>query len=108
MSNTSRLSARPAIRTVPDLIGREDLLKSIVHTIQTAGTAAQTLLLTGEGGIGKTRLLYAVAEACRADENYRVATQEIDCYDPDTHSKQQFAAQLASVIPCLLYTSRCV
>ena len=99
MSDIRSGSARPAIQTVTDLIGREELLNNIMQKLQSVDRTPQLIWLTGEGGIGKTRLLYAVAESCRANGNYQVATQEIDCYDQNNHSKQQFAAELAKVMP---------
>lgn len=99
MSNVPSGSARPTIRTIETLIGREDLLNDVMQKFRPRNTTPTIIFLTGEGGNGKTRMLYALAEMCRADDRYTVASQEIDCYDENSHSKQQFAAQLSEVMP---------
>src|SRR5689334_18337355 len=54
----------PAIPARPPLIGRSEELARIESALADAdGGRAHTLLLVGEGGVGKTRLARAAAEA---------------------------------------------
>ncbi len=67
MSDIRSGSARPAARAIEPLIGREELLENIKQALQTTNTATNILFLNGDGGNGKTRMLYAITDFCRAD-----------------------------------------
>jgi predicted ATPase/tetratricopeptide (TPR) repeat protein len=58
----ARQSAKPAIRTTPRLLGRDELLKSTLALLDTA----PVVTLTGPGGVGKTRLARAVVQSLQA------------------------------------------
>jgi DNA-binding winged helix-turn-helix (wHTH) protein/tetratricopeptide (TPR) repeat protein len=56
-----------AERTLPPLVGREPLLGRLLPALDAAADGRGSIvLLEGEAGVGKTRLLDAVAEAARA------------------------------------------
>lgn len=65
----------------PRLIGRETLLASLNRSLREAAAGnGQTVLLTGEAGIGKSRLVREVkAEGVRC--SFR--TVEAHCFEPD-------------------------
>ena len=67
-------------------IGRGEELRSLHHTL--ADPTNRLITLAGPGGIGKTRLAL------------QVATERID--------RHLGGVWMASLAPCLLYTSRCV
>jgi len=51
----------------PVLIGRDAPLSTVLHTLDRAGSAqGSTLLISGEAGIGKSRLVRAMVERARA------------------------------------------
>ncbi len=55
-------SAKPALRTTPRFLGRDELLKSTLAALPMA----PVVTLTGPGGVGKTRLARAVVQSLQA------------------------------------------
>ncbi|MBI5106491.1 MAG: hypothetical protein HZB46_16155, partial [Solirubrobacterales bacterium] len=64
---------RPA-RSTEDLIGREDAVRASLGLL----ASARTLVLTGAGGIGKTRLAREVAARAADAAGLRVAFAALD------------------------------
>jgi len=60
--------AREAPQALPPLVGRDEVLRELDTHVEgaTRGRAEQMLLLTGEPGIGKTRVLQELATKMRA------------------------------------------
>ena len=57
----------PGERTLPPLVGREPLLGRLLAALDaTTGGRGRIVLLEGEAGVGKTRLLDAVGDAARS------------------------------------------
>ncbi|MBL8152796.1 MAG: ATP-binding protein [Anaerolineae bacterium] len=67
----------------PDLIGRSAEIRAIQETIGAHGKPTRVLLLIGDGGIGKTRLL---KKAFDYAEQQQVRWVDIDLYYPEQHS----------------------
>ncbi|NTU83660.1 MAG: ATP-binding protein [Chloroflexales bacterium] len=66
-------------RSARKLIGRKSELDTVVAALNGAARSAQALLLEGQGGIGKTRLLSEARELCLEREGV-LCTQVIDLY----------------------------
>ncbi len=67
----------------PDLIGRSAEIRAIQEAIGGHGKPTRVLLLIGDGGIGKTRLL---KKAFDYAEQQQVRWVDIDLYYPEQHS----------------------
>ena len=79
----SRFQARH-MDTMWPLIGRERELAQLMERWRQAKDGeGQMILLTGEAGIGKSRLILAVEEALAADAHYRINNQ-CSSYHSDT------------------------
>ena len=65
----------------PVLVGRTADVQVLVHLLdQVRGGAGQTALITGEAGIGKTRLVAEVKQRCRG---LGLGILEGHCFEPD-------------------------
>src|SRR4026207_465512 len=75
----------PEIRSAlsPTIVGRDDLVALAVRRLgEVAKGGGQFLLVSGEAGIGKTRLLAAIAQVA-AERGFRVAKGELAPQDQD-------------------------
>jgi len=63
----------------PELVGREAFLERIYQAV-TDTSCSYVIYITGEGGIGKTRLVQYVLENPPADNHLVVASRVIDLY----------------------------
>src|SRR5438045_854035 len=67
----------------PVIVGRDDLVALAARRLdEVLGGAGQFLLVAGEAGIGKTRLLSAIAELA-AQRGFRIAKAEVAPQDRD-------------------------
>lgn len=65
--STRALAWRPDARAEPPLVGREPLLAHLLRALDDAAAGrGRGVLLEGEAGVGKTRVLDAIADAARA------------------------------------------
>jgi tetratricopeptide (TPR) repeat protein len=82
----------------PELVGRVDILARIDHALQQPGTQPQVLFLTGDGGIGKTRLLSATLEHAHSMDGLHAAHQVVDLYHVPTHTAIGLALEIADAL----------
>lgn len=81
-------------RSARKLIGRKRELDTVVATIDGAAWGARALLLEGQGGIGKTRLLSEAHELCLEREGV-LCTQVIDLYLTRYHQPARIMGAIA-------------
>jgi len=72
-------------RATPELVGREEELKQIEKAIRDT-SQSYIVYITGEGGIGKTRLVKHVLEHPPDGLSLAVASELIDLYHTSTHT----------------------
>ncbi len=82
----------------PNLVGRDSILARIDEVLQQPGTQPQVIFLTGDGGIGKTRLLSATLERAQKMEGLHVARQVVDLYHVPTHTSIGLAFEIADAL----------
>jgi predicted ATPase/DNA-binding SARP family transcriptional activator len=69
---------------ISDLVGRTQDLASLANLLSTEGAPSRLVTLVGPGGVGKTRLALAAAEAARTEFEGRVWYVPLDgLTDPD-------------------------
>lgn len=69
-----------------DLVGREELRRQIANAITEPGRDLRIVFLTGEGGIGKTRLLQEVLDLARSQRQVKAARELLDFYHIQNHT----------------------
>lgn len=86
-----------AARITSELIGRN---REIERIWQAAGKtdASQLLYVSGEGGIGKTRLLIRALEVLSQNPQLHVATQLVDLYHVETSTVEGLVAEIVRVL----------
>jgi tetratricopeptide (TPR) repeat protein len=97
-------SYRSAARSTPALVGRHRIMEEIRGAIE--GRADTVIFhITGEGGIGKTRLLTEVLGRCREGvwQNSRIplfaGDNPIDLYHTQTHALEGLVRAMGAVLP---------
>ncbi|MDX9865406.1 MAG: AAA family ATPase [Anaerolineaceae bacterium] len=75
------------------LVGREALLQDIRNKIDTAPLGPQIIFLSGDGGIGKTRVLEVLQKELDR-ENYFIPDEIIDFYQPKMHTATGLSARI--------------
>lgn len=98
MTNASDQTLWTGATATPYLIGREDVLTRIERTLASADTAPQLIFITGEGGIGKTRLLREAIERRQSHVPVLMANRLIDLYDIESHSTTNLLDDISFVL----------
>lgn len=78
-----------------EFIGRNELLNDLKTAIQNAKPGPQVLMLIGDGGMGKTRLLRAVHEWAAEQPTLLIGRELIDVYHYAYHTPIGLADQIA-------------
>lgn len=81
-----------------NLVGRNEILAKANEIFEHASKQLTVLFLTGEGGIGKTRLLQRIIELAKARPDLRAAESIVDFYHVPTHSEYGLADILYRVL----------
>jgi hypothetical protein len=71
----------------PDLVGRAGLLAEIEEILRSPGSSPQVVMVVGDGGIGKTRLLRTALTRAVERDDLSVAEDIVDLYDIPAHSR---------------------
>lgn len=74
-----------SVRATPELVGRDSELEQILKAINDVGSS-YIIYITGQGGIGKTRLVQHVLKLSPEDMHLAVAPELIDLYHTRVHS----------------------
>lgn len=90
----------PSARATPELVGREKELKQIYAAIRDT-SQSYVIYITGEGGIGKTRLVKHLLHHPPEDIEVVVAQDIIDFYHARVHSLVGFISALLDLVPPL-------
>jgi len=84
-------------RATPVLIGRAEQLAQIDRAVRDLGRT-YALLITGEGGIGKTRLVNEILRRYQEDSTLIVAHDPVDLYHIATHSVEGLMSAIQRAI----------
>jgi hypothetical protein len=96
MSN--RKSTDPLERT--PFIGREDILSAFDQKIRAVQPGVCLMIISGEGGIGKTRVVQRLLEKAREDApDTLVAAELVDLYHIHLHTREGLMRVLAETLP---------
>ena len=86
-------------RQTRNVVGRSTLLDQIDAVIQDPDAAPKLLLLQGDGGIGKTRMLYEVRRRSGAKTDGGMPMPApIDLYDIHNHQQEGLAASMRAAL----------
>ncbi|MGB4804130.1 MAG: ATP-binding protein [Anaerolineae bacterium] len=81
-----------------NLVGREEILAAAEKAFEYPSSQPSVLFLTGEGGIGKTRIVQSIIESAKSNDNLQVTRSIVDFYHVPTHSEYGLAEALHSVL----------
>lgn len=82
-----------------EFIGRKELLNDLKTAIQNAAPGPQVLMLIGDGGMGKTRLLRAVHEWAAEQPTLLIGKELIDVYHYAYHTPIGLADRIVEILP---------
>lgn len=85
-------------RATPDLIGRRTIRDAIDAAILQASPGPALVVLHGQGGIGKTRLLHDTISRNVKGQDIYLAAQPVDLYDIRQHSDLNLAEALVAAL----------
>lgn len=86
-----------AARITSELIGRNREIERILQAVGET-EASQLLYISGEGGIGKTRLLIHALEVLSQNPRLHVAAQLVDLYHVETSTVEGLVAEVVRVL----------
>ena len=81
-----------------NLVGREEILAKVNEAFARTSQQPTVLFLTGEGGIGKTRLLQHIIELAKPMPGLQAVQSIIDFYHVPTHNEYGLAESLYRVL----------
>lgn len=84
---------------IPELIGRQKVLDKVFGAIRDPQPVLHVLYLSGDGGLGKTRLLQHVLDTIRGDSNVYVPETLLDLYHVELHTLEGFMKEVVRVFP---------
>ncbi|WP_303774120.1 tetratricopeptide repeat protein [Anaerolinea thermophila] len=85
--------------TIPELIGRKAVLEAVFQAVRDPQPVLHVLYLSGEGGLGKTRLLQYVLEEVRTAEQVYVPETLLDLYHVELHTLEGFMREVVRLLP---------
>lgn len=86
-----------SVRATPDLVGRGSALNQIGSAILDA-SESYLVYVTGQGGIGKTRLVREILKRWSVQDSLSVASELIDLYHTRVHSLAGLIGAILEVI----------
>lgn len=90
MSNYEMITDLYGAIATPDLVGRDKIISTIQQYLEMEITGTQFIFLTGEGGIGKTRLLgNTLLMYQEKSSSFYTAQRFVDLYDIPNHTPEE-------------------
>ena len=80
-----------SLYATPELVGRRDILGQFEKILRNSSRDPKLVFLSGQGGIGKTRLLKKALDMARELSNKRVAEDILDFYNILLHTPVELA-----------------
>lgn len=82
-----------------EFVGRKKLLNDLKTEIQNTAPGPQALMLTGTGGMGKTRLLRALCDWAAEQSHFWVGQELVDVYHYAYHTPIGLADRIVEILP---------
>lgn len=84
---------------IPELIGRQQVLEAVFRAIRDPSQTLHVLYLSGEGGLGKTRLLQHVLNTLRNEPQMVAPETLLDLYHVELHTLEGFMKEVVRLLP---------